>query len=159
VSAVKTRKTILVAEDNPDDVFLLKRAFSEAQVNAGVEFVEDGEDVIEYLKSGKRAAAGRQRPFPALLLLDLKMPRMDGFDVLDWVRRQPGLKRMLIVVLTSSSEPRDVNRAYDLGANSFLCKSTYEDLTGLVGKIHDYWLEMNESPDYVGTNPEASRER
>ncbi len=145
---MKTQKTILVAEDNPDDVFLLRRAFSEARVSAGVEFVEDGEDVIEFLKSGKRSTSGA-RPFPCLLLLDLKMPRMDGFDVLDWVRRQPGMKRMLIVVLTSSSEPRDVNRAYDLGANSFLCKSTYENLAGLVEKIHEYWLEMNETPDYM----------
>ena len=144
---MKTHKTILVAEDNPDDVFLLKRAFTQARVNAGVEFVEDGEDVIEYLKSGKRTVSTRRHPFPSLLLLDLKMPRMDGFDVLDWVRRQPGMKRIPIVVLTSSSEPRDVNRAYDLGANSFLCKSTYEDLTGLVEKIHDYWLMINESPD------------
>ena len=149
---MKTRKTILVAEDNPDDVFLLKRAFTQARVNAGVEFVEDGEDVIEYLKSGKRPAPPRRHPFPSLLLLDLKMPRVDGFDVLDWVRRQPGMKRMLIVVLTSSSEPRDVNRAYDLGANSFLCKSTYEDLTGLVRKINEYWLEVNESPECLSTD-------
>src|SRR5580765_2760140 len=100
------RKTILVAEDNPDDAFLLKRAFAQAGINVRLDFVQDGEQVIHYLKGENGYGDREAHPFPVLLLLDLKMPRLDGFDVLEWLRQQPGgLKRLLVTVLTSSDQP------------------------------------------------------
>jgi CheY-like chemotaxis protein len=142
------RKTILVAEDNPDDAFLLKRAFIQAGLNVRLDFVQDGEEVIHYLKGENGFADRAAHPFPALLLLDLKMPRLDGFDVLNWLRQQSGLKRLLVTVLTSSDQPNDVNRAYDLGANSYLIKpSQSENLVEIVQRIQNYWFRVNHPPD------------
>ena len=87
-------------------------------------------------------------PFPQLLLLDLRMPRLDGFDVLRWMRNQESLKRLLAVVLTTSGLKDDVNRAYDLGANSYLVKPmSMDEFVVLVDKLHDYWLRANQCPD------------
>ena len=142
------RAGILVAEDDTTDAFLLKRTFAKVEVPARLHFVRDGQEAIDYL-SGQGSFADRQRhPIPNLFLSDLKMPRLDGFQVLDWLRRQPGLKRMPVVILSSSNEPRDVNRAYDLGVNSYLIKPhSVERLTDLVHRLHLYWLETNSNPD------------
>src|SRR6266700_1252064 len=113
---------ILVAEDLPDDVLILKHAFSKAGVSAPLHFVTDGQEVVEYLKGEQSFADRKTYPLPAMLLLDLNMPRLNGFDVIKWVRSQPGLCRLPIVVFTSSDQPRDVHRAYELGANSYLVK-------------------------------------
>jgi CheY-like chemotaxis protein len=143
------RKNILVAEDNADDAFLLKRAFVQARINVRLDFVQDGEEVIHYLKGENGFADRTAHPFPALLLLDLKMPRLDGFDVLNWLRQQSGgLKRLPVTVLTSSDQPSDVNRAYDLGANSYLIKPTVsESLMEVVQRIQNYWFNVNHPPD------------
>ncbi len=133
-------KRILVAEDDPNDVFLLQRAFARTGEQVDVEFVRDGEEALNYLQGSK--------PLPDLLMLDLKMPKVDGFQVLQWVRSQPGLKRMLVVVLTSSAQKRDVNRAYDLGANSYLVKPVdLEELLKLARLVRDYWVETNQGPE------------
>jgi len=138
------RKTILVADDDADDTFLLQRAFSKAGVNASLQFARDGHEAIRYLQSSDQ----QQNPTPDLLLLDLKMPRVDGFGVLQWVRSQPGLKRLLITVLTSSDCPLDVNHAYDLGANSYLVKPfSNEHLVKLVEHLETYWLGINFAPE------------
>ena len=143
------RKTILVAEDNPDDAFLLKRAFAQAGINVRLDFVQDGEEVIHYLKGENGYADREAHPFPVLLLLDLKMPRLDGFDVLHWLRQQSGgPKRLLVTVLTSSDQPSDVDRAYDLGANSYLIKpSVSESLVEIAQRIQNYWFKINHPPD------------
>jgi len=138
------KKTILVADDDSDDVFLLQRAFSKAGINANLQFVRDGEEAICYLQSGEH----KKCPTPDLLLLDLKMPRIDGFSVLEWVRMQPGLKRLLVIVLTSSDARVDINRAYDLGANSYLVKPfSNEHLVKLVEYLQTYWLDINFAPE------------
>src|SRR5882724_10527721 len=111
--------SILVAEDLPEDAEILRLAFLSAGVNVPLHFVKDGVEAIEYLKGEQHFGDRSKHPLPTLLLLDLKMPRLDGFDVLDWLRLQPGLRRLLVVVLTSSDMPDDVNRAYELGANSY----------------------------------------
>jgi CheY-like chemotaxis protein len=145
---VSLYKSILVAEDDPHDAYLLKRAFIQAGIDVHMEFVQDGEQVIHYLKGINGFADRKQHPFPELLLLDLKMPKLNGFDVLRWLRGQDGLKRLLVTVLSSSNRPTDVNRAYDLGVNSYLIKpSAFEKLSKTVEHIRDYWLEINESPD------------
>jgi CheY-like chemotaxis protein len=140
-------KRVLIAEDDPTDVFLLKRAFTLAEVPASLHFVRDGQEAIDYLE-GEAAYHDRATyPFPDLLLLDLKMPRLNGFDVLTWLRRQPGLKRLLVTVLTSSDQPDDINRAYDLGANSYLLKPhNSSDLSELVAQVKRYWLDLNQRP-------------
>jgi CheY-like chemotaxis protein len=144
------RKTILVADDNRDDTFLLQRAFSKAGVKADLHFVRDGEEAICYLRSEDQ----QKHPTPDLLLLDLKMPRLDGFSVLEWVRSQPGLKRLLVTVLTSSDSRLDINRAYDLGANSYLVKPfSNEHLIRLVEHLQTYWLGINFAPECDDLQP------
>ena len=109
--------------------------------------VGDGAEAIDYLR-GVDDYADRQRfPIPALILMDLKMPRMDGFEFLGWLRREPGLRLIPVVVLSSSNLPHDVRRAYDLGANSFVVK--VQDNTALpdtLKTLATYWLEICETP-------------
>lgn len=138
------KKTILIAEDNANDVFLLQWAFSKAGITADLRFVDDGDAAIQYLESRDQ----QKNPTPDILLLDLKMPRLDGFSVLEWVRLQPGLKRLLVIVLTSSDSLLDINHAYDLGANSYLVKPFYnEHLIKLVEHLQTYWLDINFAPE------------
>jgi CheY-like chemotaxis protein len=140
--------TILLAEDDPNDAKLIRRALVKARCANPVETVSDGELAIAYL-SGATPYEDRQRfPLPILMLLDLKMPRKNGFDVLQWIRSQPKLKRLPIVVLTSSSVPQDVNRAYEAGANSYLVKPVdTEALVDMLKTIELYWIVTNTRPD------------
>jgi CheY-like chemotaxis protein len=146
------RKKVLIAEDDPGDVFLLQRAFSTAQVPASLHFVRDGQEAIDYLEGDSAFSDRETYPLPDLMLLDLKMPRLNGFDVLSRLRQQPGLKRLLVTILTSSDEPQDINRAYDLGANSYLLKPhSSNELSELVKRVEKYWLEANQRPAIVET--------
>src|SRR5437763_1594367 len=140
-------KKVLIAEDDPTDVFLLQRAFTAAQVTATLHFVRDGQEAIDYLEGESNFSNRDQHPLPDLMLLDLKMPRLNGFDVLSWLRQKPGLKRLLVTILTSSDQPQDINRAYDLGANSYLLKpQSSNELAELVQRVQKYWLEANQRP-------------
>jgi CheY-like chemotaxis protein len=148
-------RTILVAEDDAEDAFFLQRAFIQSGIQVRMDFVKDGQETISYLK-GEDGFEDRHRfPFPGLLLLDLKMPKLDGFDVLRWLQTQAGLRRLPVTVLSSSEEPCDVNRAYDLGANSYLVKPAANDnLSDIVEKIRYYWLEVNEQPNCFWRDPQ-----
>lgn len=140
-------KRVLVAEDDPADKFLLERAFANANVAATLHFVRDGQEAIDYLAGEAGFSDRNTHPLPDLFLLDLKMPRLNGFDVLTWVRSKPGLRRLLVAIFSSSDQPRDVNRAYDLGANSYLIKPhSTSDLADLVERLRNYWLEANRCP-------------
>ncbi len=144
------RKRVLIAEDDAGDVFLLQRAFAAAQVPASLHFVRDGQEAIDYLEGESEFGDRKTYPLPDLMLLDLKMPRLNGFDVLSWVRQQPGLKRLLVTILTSSDQPQDINRAYDLGANSYLLKPhSSNELSELVKRVEKYWLEANQCPAII----------
>src|ERR1700734_3574797 len=105
------RKTVLVADDDDNDIKLLKRAFLKAGLDVLISSVRDGEEAIEYLHGDKQFANRAEFPMPPLMVLDLKMPRPDGFEVLEGVRAKAGLKRMLVVVMSSSDEPQDIDRA------------------------------------------------
>lgn len=141
------KSKVLIAEDDPGDAFLLRRAFEISQVPATLFFVRDGQEAIDYLGGAASYSDRKSFPLPDLMLLDLKMPRMNGFDVLSWLRQQPGLKRLLVTVLTSSDQPQDINRAYDLGVNSYLLKPHgSQELSELVGRVQRYWLELNQCP-------------
>src|SRR5207245_7487111 len=113
---------ILLVEDREDDIILIRRAFTKGNVLNPLQVVRDGDEAIAYLSGQGRYSNRAEYPLPDLVLLDLKMPRVDGFEVIRWIREQPGLKALRFVVLTSSDEMRDVNLAYQLGANSFLVK-------------------------------------
>jgi CheY-like chemotaxis protein len=140
--------TVLLVEDNPDDVLLTRRAFSKAHFPVPLQVISDGQGAIDYLGGAGEYADRGRFPLPLVLLLDLKLPRRSGFEVLAWLRGQPGLRRIPVVVLTSSGQSVDVNRAYDLGANSYLVKPVRSDaLTDLVKSLNLYWLLLNEKPD------------
>src|SRR5262249_53688502 len=135
-------------EDSPSDAFLLRLAVAEAHLKVVLHFVSDGEQAIEYLKKEGRYADSKTEPLPDLILLDLKLPRMDGFDVLDWIRRQPRLNHLPVIVFTSSSLTIDINRAYALGAKSYLVKPReLEQLSKALKHLAEYWLELNQRPD------------
>ena len=142
---------VLLADDDPNDVFLLQRAFQKTNIANPLRVVRDGEEAMAYL-SGQDQYADRQRhPLPVLLLLDLKMPRKSGFEVLRWLRQQAGLKRLPVVVLTSSNQSPDINKAFDLGANSYIVKpGGFDSLVEMVKNLNLYWLILNEKPQLRG---------
>ena len=117
-----TDSVILLVEDEPVDALLMMRAFTKAKLTYRLEVVGDGEEAVAYLGGRDKYADRKHHKLPILVLLDLKLPRMSGLEVLAWMRSQPGLKRLPVVVLTSSKESSDINRAYDLGTNSYLVK-------------------------------------
>jgi|ERR1041385_6667363 CheY-like chemotaxis protein len=139
---------MLVAEDQQQDVEILKLAFSRARISLPLHFVNDGEELIAYLKGEGRFANRQQHPLPKLLLLDLKMPRRNGFEVLEWLRLQPGLRRLTVVIFTASDLFEDINRAFDLGANSYLVKPVEFQKLEEVGRyLEGYWFKLNRCPD------------
>jgi CheY-like chemotaxis protein len=139
---------VLLAEDEEDYVLLIKRAFVQAKIPNPLHVVADGQEAMAYLKGEGNYTNRDEYPLPDLLLLDLKLPRYNGFEIISWIRKQPGLSGLRILVLTSSDEIKDVNQAYKLGANSFLVKPyDFEDLIHLSGLIKDFWLQTSRSPE------------
>ena len=138
---------ILLVEDDYNDVLLIQRAFRKANIKPLVSTVSDGDETILYLQGKGKYADRSQYPLPLLVLLDLKLPRRSGLEVLAWIRQQPQLKRLLVVVLTSSQENSDLAQAYDLGANSYLVKPIdFHEFVRLVQLIDDYWFKTNQIP-------------
>jgi CheY-like chemotaxis protein len=140
----RMKHTILLVEDNEDDAFFMQRAFSEAGITHPVIHLQDGRQAIEYLsaegKYGDRAAF----PIPSIIFLDLQLPFKTGLQVLEWIRRDPQFAKIIVIVLTSSSEPVDLNRAYQLGANSFVVKPpTADQLVDLATAFKLWWLNIN----------------
>lgn len=130
---------ILLAEDNEDDIILFRRALEKARLLNPLEIVRDGDEAVAYLEGTGRFSDRVKYPLPALILLDLKMPRRDGFEVLSWIRSRPELDALRVVVLTGSRDVYDMTRAYRLGANSFIVKSLdSQTFTQLVESIREY---------------------
>lgn len=138
---------ILHVEDDPNDVLLVERAFRKANVPVVLQAVNDGDAAVGYLV-GENSYADRQRyPLPDLVLLDLKIPRKSGLEVLAWIRTHPELKRLPVAILTSSKHEKDINLAYETGANSYLVKPVgFDALLDMAKMIDQYWLRMNERP-------------
>jgi CheY-like chemotaxis protein len=133
--------TILLAEDNEDHVLFIKRSFMHARFLNPVQVTHDGVETIAYLNGDGPFADRSKFPFPALLLLDLKMPNKDGFEVMEWLRQQPSMRALRIVVLTTSDRIFDVKRAYALGAIGFLTKPlNLHEFIQLGPAIKGYWL-------------------
>src|SRR5437879_3731742 len=111
---------ILIVDDSLNDIFFIRKSLDRAKVACVVQAVTSGAEAQHYLNGQRKYQNRDEYPLPDLVLLDLKMPGMDGFELLQWIREQPGLNLVRVVVLTSSDEIKDVNRAYELGGNSFL---------------------------------------
>ncbi|MEW6159267.1 MAG: response regulator [Verrucomicrobiota bacterium] len=139
---------ILLAEDNPDDVAILKRAFRKAGLKNPITVAKNGEAAIELLKEG----AG----LPLFVFLDLQMPRFSGFEVLQWIRQQPGLRRLPIVVWTHSEEKSDINRAFHLGANAYWVKpSSFHGLVKILELIKRVISRIDQTLDSPLAQPAA----
>lgn len=137
-------RTILLVEDDANDIYFMKRAAREAGVPDSLQFAQDGQEAMDYLSGLGEYADRRRFPLPCLVLLDLKLPRVMGFEVLKWIRQQPALNGTIVIILTSSDLGPDVDRAYQLGANSYLVKPpTPDKLTETVTRIKQYWLDLN----------------
>jgi CheY-like chemotaxis protein len=140
--------TILLADDDEDDRLLTASALKRARMLNDIRFAVDGEDLIHYLfGEGVYGAGGTPAPRPGLILLDLNMPKMDGREALAKIKSDPVLRRIPIVVLTTSKAEEDIVRAYDLGVNSFISKPvTFEELAAAMQTLACYWFELVELP-------------
>ena len=138
---------LLLVEDDANDILLIQRAFRKADLNIPINVVKDGDQAIAYF-SGQAPYEDRvQYPLPLLVLLDLKLPRRSGLEVMEWVKRQPIIRRIPIVVLTSSRENSDVDYAYEIGASSYLVKPvTFSALESMVSALDRFWLKVNQYP-------------
>lgn len=145
--------TILMADDDPDDRQLTREAFEENHLANDLRFVEDGEELLDYLHQRGKYAAEGAAPTPGLILLDLNMPRKDGREALQEIKAHPRLRTIRVVVMTTSKAEEDVLRSYDLSAASYITKPvTFERLVEVVRTLGKYWLEIVElPPDGHGT--------
>jgi len=141
------RLKLLVAEDSEFDLFLFKRALQRAGIACDAYFVSDGQEAMDYFRGLDQFADRQIYPLPDVLLLDINMPRLSGFDVLKWLKAQPSLSSTPVIIFSSSQDNRDVSRAYSLGANSYMSKVTEpQRLAEMVETFEHYWLEFNLLP-------------
>ena len=139
--------TILLADDDPDDRMLAQDAFDESRLTNKFEMVEDGEELMDYLHHRGKYSGDAARPLPGLILLDLNMPRKDGREALKEIKSCPELRRIPVVVLTTSQAEEDIFRTYDLGVNSFVVKPvTFDALVDVIKTFGKYWFEIVELP-------------
>jgi two-component system, response regulator len=134
--------TILIADDDPDDRMLMREALQESELSGDVRFVMDGEELMEYLNHCGKYADPGSAPRPGLILLDLNMPRKDGREVLKEIDLDPSLRRIPIVVLTTSKSEEDIDHSYQLGANSYITKPvTFQALVEITRELGRYWFD------------------
>ena len=144
---MEKEKIVLLVEDNPDDIMLTRRAFKKCHIPLRLVVAEDGVEALDYLHCTGRWNGRCPEVDPEVMLLDLKLPRIDGLEVLRRVRADPRTKHLPVVILTSSKEEEDIFRGYDLGANSYIRKPVnFDEFVEAVGKLGVYWLELNEPP-------------
>ncbi|HFE44640.1 MAG TPA: response regulator [Nannocystis exedens] len=140
--------TILIADDDPEDRMLAAEALEESRLANDVHFVEDGEQLLDYLHQRGAWSEVGTAPRPGLILLDLNMPRMDGREALALIKKHPDFKRIPIIVLTTSQAETDIYRSYDLGVNSFIVKPvSFDSLVDVMQVLGRYWFEIVEIAD------------
>ena len=138
---------ILLVEDSHFDVELLQHAFRKAGLSRPMQVVRDGVDAMSYLLGVGEYADRDEHPAPSVLLIDLNMPRFNGLELLTWLRTQPDLQHLLVVVLTGTARQQDIDIAYRMGAKSYLVKPTQADeFQALINSFFDYWIEQNHFP-------------
>lgn len=137
----------LMADDDADDRMLTKEALEESRVLNDLRFVEDGEELMDYLKREGRFSDPESAPRPSVILLDLNMPKKDGREALKEIKADPDLRRIPVVILTTSKSEEDIYRTYDLGASSYITKPvSFDGLVDLMKALGDYWVEFVELP-------------
>ena len=142
------RITLLMADDDPDDRMLARDALIEARLVNEMYFVEDGEELMDYLRHQGKYANLADSPCPGVILLDLNMPKKDGREALKEIKADPDLRRLPVVVLTTSRSEEDIYRTYDLGASSYITKPvTFEGLVEVMKSLKKYWFEIVDLPD------------
>ena len=140
--------TILMADDDADDRLMTKEAFEESRLANDLRFVEDGEELLDYLKRRGKYSDPASSPRPGLILLDLNMPKKDGREALQEIKADPELKRIRIVVMTTSKAEEDIYRTYNMSAASYITKPvTFDSLVDVIRTLGKYWLEIVELPD------------
>lgn len=140
--------TILVADDDPDDRLMMEEALEDSRLANDLYFVEDGEELMEYLCRRGKYENHEDSPRPKLLLLDLNMPKKDGREALKEIKSNPKLRQIPVVVLTTSKAEEDIYRSYDLGVNSFISKPvTFDSLVELMKHLGKYWFEIVALPE------------
>jgi CheY-like chemotaxis protein len=133
--------TVLLVEDDLNDIFLVKRAFKMVRMHNPLQVVTDGQEAVNYLKGEGKYSDRNAYPLPQLMVMDIKMPRRTGFEVLEWVKSGSGsLRRIPVVIVSSSENPADINRAYELGANAYMVKPVdFRAVEHLFDSITHYW--------------------
>jgi CheY-like chemotaxis protein len=134
---------VLLVDDSENDALLMRTVFQRAGFVQPMRLATDGDDAIAYLRGDGRYRDRRQFPLPTTVLLDLNMPRKNGFEVLEWIRQQPDLRRLRVYILSASSRTQDIERAYDLGANSYLVKPGNLDGLMTMAKCLVAWLRLS----------------
>jgi CheY-like chemotaxis protein len=138
-STVPSRRVILLVDDDPHDVVLIRLAFRKVGIIDTIELVKDGLEAMRYIRGEGIYSDRRRFPLPTLMLLDLNMPQTSGFDVLSWIREQPFVSNLTVIVMTGSQDSDDIQRAYRLGADSYLVKPTkFSDLVKMMHSLKDY---------------------
>ena len=144
--------TLLLADDDPDDRLLAKQALEKSRVANDLRCVEDGEELLDYLRRRGKYADPRESPRPGLILLDLNMPRKDGREALREIKNDPKLREIPVVVLTTSKAEEDIARTYNLGVNSYITKPVkFAALVDVMKALSKYWFEIVELPGSQGT--------
>jgi CheY-like chemotaxis protein len=147
---ISARRPILLVEDDANDVALFQRAVHQAGIRTTVLEAADADEAMRILLAAESGSPGKSGDLPRFLLLDVKMPRKSGLELLAWLRSRPVLRRIPVIILTSSREPADIRRAYELGANSYLVKPvSFDQLKELVQILNRYWSDWNEESDPV----------
>ena len=150
---------ILLVEDQDNDILLVTRAFKTAGVANPIQIVRSGKEAVAYLSGQGKFANRAEFPLPRIVLLDLRMPGMDGYDVITWIRQQKGLQGLPVLVLTSSNLISDVNRAYQVGATSFFLKDVdFHNTVALVTALKRHWLDLALTPELHRDQPKPARE-
>lgn len=149
---------ILLVEDDQNDVLLLKSAFKRAEIQNPLFVARDGEEAMNYLSGSGHFSNRVEYPLPSLAIFDLKMPKVSGFDVLKWLRAQPALSCLPVVVFSTSNDPHDIEQAYRLGANAFVVKPSSNEARLLLSRyIKGFWLQFNEPPLVCTAGLEAAK--
>jgi CheY-like chemotaxis protein len=151
---MSSERSILLVEDNDDDVILIQRALKKGGIDAPVHVARDGDEAVDFLSGAEQSRDAASLRFPTVVLLDLKLPKRNGFEVLQWIRSHRTLAQLPVVVFTTSTQDADLARAYGLGANSYLRKpATMGETTELLKTVGVYWLSYNECPPAIPRMP------